>query len=222
MSAIVTFIGYHDSGKTTLVSKVVGHLKDMGYRVAVIKSSNDSGVSFDTPGTDTFKHRQAGADSVLFVAPDQMVLQTGANDLSLITLAHRYCSDADIVIGEGFKHARRVAKIEVIRNIEQDLRNEVHGVVAVATDLDVKCDYIFQLNKTKELAKFIEKRFLLGKGRVPEKASLLIDGKKIPLKMFVQEALAGTVFGFVDSLKMTDEVQEIELRIKLNNNENHQ
>ncbi|MCP3933540.1 MAG: molybdopterin-guanine dinucleotide biosynthesis protein B, partial [Bacteroidetes bacterium] len=83
MSAIVTFIGYHDSGKTTLVSKVVGHLKDMGYRVAVIKSSNDSGVSFDTPGTDTFKHRQAGADSVLFVAPDQMVLQTGANDLSL-------------------------------------------------------------------------------------------------------------------------------------------
>ncbi len=222
MSAIVTFIGYHDSGKTTLVSKVVGHLKDMGYRVAVIKSSNDSGVSFDTPGTDTFKHREAGADSVLFVAPDQMVLQTGANDLSLITLAHRYCSDADIVIGEGFKHARRVAKIEVIRNIEQDLRNEVHGVVAVATDLDVTCDYIFQLNKTKELAKFIEKRFLLGKGRGPEKASLLIDGKKIPLKMFVQEALAGTVFGFVDSLKMTDEVQEIELRIKLSNNENHQ
>ncbi len=219
MSSIVTFIGYHDSGKTTLVSQVVHHLKELGYRVAVIKSSNDTGVEFDTPGTDTHKHRLAGADSVLFVGPDQMVLQTGASDLSLITLAHRYFPDVDIVIGEGFKHARRVAKIEVVRNIEQELRNEVHGVLAVATDLDVSSDYIFRLHESKELAKFIEKRFLLGKGRGPEKASLLIDGKKIPLKMFVQEALAGTVHGFIHSLKMTNDVEEIELRIKMKGDE---
>ncbi len=216
MSSIVTFIGYHDSGKTTLVSRVVGHLKELGYRVAVIKSSNDSGVAFDTPGTDTYKHRQAGADSVLFVGPDQMVLQTGASDLSLITLAHRFFPDVDIVIGEGFKHARRVAKIEVVRNPEQELRNEVQGVVAVATDLDVIGNYIFRLHESKEIALFIEKCFLLGKGRGPEKASLLIDGKKVPLKEFVQEALAGTVHGFVQSLKLTDNVREIELRVKIN------
>ncbi len=215
MSSIVTFIGYHDSGKTTLVSKVVGHLKELGYRVAVIKSSNDSGVAFDTPGTDTHKHRQAGADSVLFVAPDQMVLQTGASDLSLVTLGHRFFPDVDIVIGEGFKHARRVSKIEVVRNHEQELRHEVHGVIAVASDLEVSGDYIFRLHESKELALFIEKRFLLGKGRGPEKASLLIDGKKIPLKSFVQDALAGTVQGFIESLKLTDDTHEIELRIKL-------
>ncbi len=217
MSSIVTFIGYHDSGKTTLVSQVVGHLKEFGYRVAVIKSSNDSGVGFDTPGTDTYKHRQAGADAVLFVGPDQMVLQTGGSDLSLITLAHRYFPDVDIVIGEGFKHARKVAKIEVVRNPEQQLRNEVHGVVAVATDLEVSGDYIFRLHESRELAQFIEKRFLIDKERRPEKASLLIDGRKIPLKMFVQEALAGTVHGFIQSLKMTTDVEEIELRVKMKN-----
>ena len=97
MSAVVTFIGYHDSGKTTLVSQVVGHLKGMGYRVAVIKSSNEKGVLFDREGTDTYTHRLAGADSVLFVGPDQMVLQTGSSDHSIVTLAHRYFPDADIV-----------------------------------------------------------------------------------------------------------------------------
>jgi molybdopterin-guanine dinucleotide biosynthesis protein B len=215
MSSVITFIGYHDSGKTTLVSQVVEHLKDLGYRVAVIKSSNDSGVSFDTPGTDTFKHRQAGADSVLFVGPDQMVLQTCGSDHSLITLAHRYCSDVDIVIGEGFKHARKVSKIEVLRNKEQELRHEVHGVIAVATDLDISGDYVFRLNEAREIALFIEKRFLLDKGRGPEMASLLVNGRKIPLKGFVQECLAGTVAGFIDALKLTDGSKEIELRIKL-------
>ncbi len=215
MSAVVTFIGYHDSGKTTLVSQVVTQLKNMGYRVAVIKSSNDSGVSFDKPGTDTYKHRQAGADSVLFVGPDQMVLQTGPSDHSLVTLAHRYFADADIVIGEGFKHARKVAKIEVVRSPDQELRSEVHGVIAVATDLDIGCDHVFRLNEAKEIALFLEKRYLFGRDRVPERASLLVDGRKIPLKSFVQDCLAGTVVGFVESLKLTDDVTEIDLRIKI-------
>lgn len=215
MSSVVTFIGYHDSGKTTLVSQVVKNLKDLGYKVAVIKSSNDSGVGFDTPGTDTYKHRQAGADSVLFVGPDQMVLQTSASDYSLLALAHRFCADVDIVIGEGFKHARKVSKIEVLRNRDQELRHEVHGVIAVATDLDISGDYVFRLNEAKEIALFIEKRFLLNKGREPETASLLVNGRKIPIKGFVQDCLAGTVAGFIDVLKLTDEAEEIELRIKL-------
>ncbi len=215
MSPIVTFIGYHDSGKTTLVSQVTKHLKTLGYRVAVVKSSSDSSVNFDTPGTDTFKHRQAGADSVLFVGPDQMVLQTAADDQSLITLAHRYCSDADIVIGEGFKHARKVAKIEVLRDKDRELRHEVRGVVAVATDRNVSGDYVFRLNESREIALFIEKRFILNGGKVQETASLLVNGRKIPLKGFVQDCLAGTVSGFVDALKLTDGANEIELRIKI-------
>lgn len=216
MSSIVTFIGWHDSGKTTLVCQVVSHLKDMGYRVAVIKSSSESGIHFDRPGTDTSKHREAGADSVMFVGPDQMVLQTGGSDLSLRTLAHRYFPDVDIVIGEGFKSARKIAKIEVTRNQEQMLRNEVHGVIAVATDIeDIVGDYIFRLNESREIAQFIEKRFLLQSSKRMEQAALLINGHKVPLKDFVQESLAATVHGFVSSLKFVDEIEEIELRIRL-------
>lgn len=216
MPSIVTFIGWHDSGKTTLASQVVSELKHLGYRVAVIKSSNESGVVFDTPGTDTAKHKLAGADSVMFLGPDQMVLQTQNRNLSLITLAHRYFPDVDIVIGEGFKTARQVAKIEVLRSPEQMLRNQVHGVIAVATDLeDVTGDYIFRLHESREIALFLEKRFLLDTSLNNERTALLVNGKKVPLKKFVQEILAGSVEGLVDALKCTDQVEEIEIRIRV-------
>jgi molybdopterin-guanine dinucleotide biosynthesis adapter protein len=215
MAAIITFIGWHDSGKTTLATEVVSHLKAFGYKVAVIKSSNETGIVFDTPGTDTDKHRQAGADSILLVAPDQMVLQTKNSNLSLTTLAHRYFPDVDIVIGEGFKGARRVSKIEVVRDPNQLLRNEVHGVIAVATDLEIAGDYVFGLDQSQEIASFIRKRFLKDGEKAQDKVSLLINGNKIPLKGFVQDALAGTVAGFVKSLKFSDDASEIELRIKL-------
>jgi molybdopterin-guanine dinucleotide biosynthesis protein B len=215
MSSIVTFIGWHDSGKTTLVKQVVTELKTLGYKVAVIKSSNDSGIQFDTPGTDTFMHKEAGADSVMLVAPDQMVLQTKNSGLSLRTLAHRYFPDVDIVIGEGFKTARKIAKIEVFRNRDQKLRDEVHGVIAVATDVEgVAGNYVFRLDEAPEIALFIEKRFLTRKGG-KEIAALLVNGNKIPLKDFIQEALAGIVHGFVKTLKFNNDIKEIELRIRV-------
>ena len=46
MTAIVSFIGWHDSGKTTLATGVVASLKQMGYRVAVIKSSSEKNIEF--------------------------------------------------------------------------------------------------------------------------------------------------------------------------------
>ncbi len=219
MSSIVTFIGWHDSGKTTLTTQVVSELKLLGHRVAVIKSSNDCGIEFDTPGTDTYRHKKAGADSVMLVAPDQVVLQTGNSNISLRTLAHRYFPDVDIVIGEGFKNSRKIPKIEVFRNLEQKLRDEVHGVIAVATDLEgVAGDYVFRLNEAREIALFIEKRFLHRKGG-SEVAALLVNGNKVPIKDFIQESLAGTVHGFVKTLKLHNEIDEIELRIKIDRSE---
>lgn len=215
MAPIITFIGWHDSGKTTLASRVVSCLTGLGYRVAVIKSTSDEGIPFDTPGTDTHKHRQAGAVGVMLVAPDQMVLQTANPRLSLRTLAHRFFADVDLVVGEGFKTARKVPKIEVLRNLEQSLREEVQGIVAVATDLDnVPGDNVFALDAVSEIAHFIEKRYLRDKGR-REMATLLVNGDRVPIKSFVQEALAGSVQGFVSSLKLSDEVREIELRITI-------
>ncbi len=218
MPPIVTFIGWHNSGKTTLASKVVSHLKQLGYQVAVIKSTKETDISFDTPGTDTHTHREAGADSVMLVAPDQMVIMTDNRGDSLTTLAHRHFPEVDIVIGEGFKKARQVSKIEVFRDNDHTrlLRGTVTGVIAVASDEAISGDHIFRLNEAAEIASFIEKRFLQNAAKGAEHTTLLINGDRIPLKDFVQDALAGTVHGFVDSLKLGGKApRTIDIRITL-------
>ena len=151
----------------------------------------------------------------LLLAPDQMVLQTRNSGLSLRVIAHRYFTDVDIVIGEGFKTARQIPKIEVSCNIHQKLRDEVHGVIAVATNIEgFVGNYVFRLDEAKEIASFIVKRYLTRKGR-GETTALLVNGIKVPLKDFIQEALAGTVYGFVKTLKFNDNIKEIELRIAI-------
>ena len=214
MTAIISFIGWHDSGKTTLAASVVAHLKSMGLRVAVVKSSATPDIAFDTPDTDTSTHREAGADEVMLVAPDQMVLQAAPKKLSLTALAHRYLPDADIVIGEGFKQERQIAKIEVIADPEQKLRKDVTGVIAVATDLDISADYVFRRSEAAEIAEFIRKRFVDSTSRRPDMTALLVDGRKVVLKKFIQESLAGVVAGYVGTLKISTDIKEIDLRIK--------
>ncbi len=216
MPPIVTFIGWHDCGKTTLASQVVHHLKNFGYQIAVIKSTKETGIAFDTPGTDTHTHRTSGADSVMLVAPDQMVIMTDSTPDSLTTLAHRHFPEVDIVIGEGFKDARQVAKIEVFRNSEKPLRNLVNGVIAVASDEQISGDHIFRLNEAAEIASFIEKRFLQDATKGADHTTLLINGNRIPMKNFVQDSLAGTIEGFVDSLKLNcPKTETIDIRITL-------
>jgi len=222
MPPIVTFIGWHDSGKTTLASKVVHHLKQLGYQVAVIKSTKETGIVFDTPGTDTYTHRSAGADSVMLVAPDQMVIMTDNRSESLTSLAHRHFPEVDIVIGEGFKKARHISKIEVSRNADTEelLRGKVTGVIAVASDKSITGDHIFRLNEAAEIASFIEKRFL-NAAKGADHTTLLIDGNRVPMKTFVQDTLAGTINGFVDSLKLINkDAKTIDIRITLPENNN--
>ncbi len=215
MPPIITFIGWHNCGKTTLAGQVVQHLKERGYTIAVIKSTKETGLVLDREGTDTFSYRQAGADAVTLIAPDQMVMTTNTPQKRLTTLAHRFFADVDLVVGEGFKEERQVAKIEVSRGDSELLRDRVTGVIAIATDRRISGDYIFRLNESREIADFIEKRFLASNVQVREQAVLLVNGNRIVMKEFVQEALAGTVKGFVESLKVNqEEIREIELRIK--------
>lgn len=160
MIPLITFIGWHNSGKTTLVTQVVAHLHERGYRVAVIKSTKETGIVVDPPGTDTARHRKAGAETVLLVAPDQMSMVTANRQEPLPELARRYCGEMDLVIGEGFKNAVGVPKIEVRREDDQPLlRDQVTGVIAVASDLAIPeapgCAR-FRLDQGRELAEFIE------------------------------------------------------------------
>ncbi|MCW5205598.1 molybdopterin-guanine dinucleotide biosynthesis protein B [Desulfobulbus sp. F5] len=157
---VVTFIGWHSCGKTTLAAHVVRQLKERGYRVAVVKSTKDSGLFADQAGTDTAIHRQAGADAVALVAPDRMLITVENQAKDLATIARCFFVDMDIVIGEGFKEADDIAKIEVFRGNGPRLRGQVSGVIAVASDCGLIEENSFGLHESSRLANFIEEHFL--------------------------------------------------------------
>ncbi len=111
---IVSFVAARsNSGKTTLIEKIVRILKARGMRVAVIKHAS-AGFELDKPGKDSWRFEQAGADSVVLVGPGRMaVLKKLDHDPPAAELLQA-ARDADVVIYEGFKQSA-VNKIEVFR-----------------------------------------------------------------------------------------------------------
>ena len=103
-----------DSGKTTLIEKVVRILKQRGLRVAVIKHAS-KGFELDRPGKDSWRFREAGADAVVLVGPDSIALMKQAERRPTPEDLAALAGDVDVVIREGFKQGG-VNRIEVFRS----------------------------------------------------------------------------------------------------------
>ena len=217
MQPIVTFIGWHNSGKTTVIRRLVRLLRAEGMRVGVMKSTKHSGMRLDRPGSDTFLLREDGADAVALVAPDQTVLfQDTDRGEDLAHLAFRLFQGMDLVIAEGFKNAPGIPKIEVARKevSTELLKDHVPGVIAVVSDFDVPGIRNLSIDDSRALAAFVKEHVTTGDPSMPS-VSLFVNGRRVPLTYFVQNCLAHTLFGFIGSLRSTQGAEEIELKARL-------
>ena len=61
--AVLAVSGAHNSGKTTLLEKLIPLLRARGLKVGVIKHDGHD-FTPDVPGTDSFRLREAGAEGV--------------------------------------------------------------------------------------------------------------------------------------------------------------
>ena len=211
---VITFIGWHNSGKTTVASKVVNILQSRGVRVGVVKSSSEKNVRFDTAGTDTSIYKEAGAAGVIFAAPDQIQIWGKNPGHSLMTYANTYFPDMDIVIGEGFKRADNVPKIEVARDAACFLYTEIDGVIALVAPLfPQEGPPGFQCDQVESLADFIQQKAKIHWEQSMTKTTIKINGEVFPVKGFVEDALAGVLKGFVGSLKFSGELKDLDIHI---------
>lgn len=109
---IVAVCGKKNSGKTTLITRLVPELTERGYKVAVIKHDGHD-FTCDVPGTDSYKFSQTGAYGVAVFSENRMFIQrigTGETEKELITMF----PEADIILLEGFKNYP-YPKIEIVR-----------------------------------------------------------------------------------------------------------
>ncbi len=114
MPPVLSIVGKKNSGKTTLIEKLLVCFGEQGYRVATVKHDTHRFV-IDHEGKDTYRHQVAGAAAVLISSPQKFALikKTGSQ-LPLDELVNSYLGEFDLVITEGFSAADK-PKIEVVR-----------------------------------------------------------------------------------------------------------
>ncbi len=197
---IISVVGKSDSGKTTLLEKLIAELKKRGYRVGTVKHDTH-GFEIDHPGKDSWRHAQAGSDVVVIASPNKLALIKKLETELKLDEVTSYITDVDIILTEGYKRADK-PKIEVHRRaVGGDLLCSPEELLAVVTDepLDVPVPQ-FSFDETEALVDLIEDRFL--KKRDFPLVSVIVDGKGVPIfKDFTRRILAETVRGMVSALQ---------------------
>jgi molybdopterin-guanine dinucleotide biosynthesis adapter protein len=133
---VIGFIGYSNTGKTTLIEKLIPLFRARGLSVSAIKNAHH-GFDMDRPGKDSYRYREAGAGQVLIATGQRWALltETPAQPASLEALLAEL-APCDLVIIEGFKSEGQIPRIEVRRttNEEPPLFPHDPNVVAIAAD----------------------------------------------------------------------------------------
>jgi molybdopterin-guanine dinucleotide biosynthesis adapter protein len=158
---IITIVGKSDSGKTTLLEKLILDLTQKGYKIGSVKHAHDS-FEMDKEGKDSWRHKRAGAASTLVITHDKIAMIKDDKTGYLEKMQY-YLGDNDIILAEGFKK-QQLPKIEIFRT--QSLHKEPlcmddKNLIAFVTDSDYKPDVpLFKLNAISKIADFIELNFL--------------------------------------------------------------
>ena len=140
---ILCFVGRSNSGKTTLIERLIPELVQAGYRVATIKHAGH-GFDLDTEGKDSWRHKRAGASTVMVLSKGSLAMFSDVSDeIKVEELRDQFLDHSiDLIIAEGWK-SEGYPKIVVIRDELGEVPVSQDGLLAVVsnkpTDLPVPC-----------------------------------------------------------------------------------
>jgi len=136
--AVLAVSGVKNSGKTTLIAKLIPRLAEKGFRCGAIKHDGHD-FNPDVEGTDTWRFLEAGAEGVgIFSAAKAMLVRTGGG-VDEAVLA-RHFEHLDLIFLEGFKYSG-YPKIEVLRGAVSTVPAcAPETMIALATDLPLRLE----------------------------------------------------------------------------------
>ena len=201
MLPIICFVGASDSGKTTFLEKLIPELSRRGYRVGTVKH-DAHGFEMDREGKDTWRHREAGAQTIAISSPTHVAtIRKVQSEMDLQELAARFFWQEDILIAEGFKRSH-FPKIEIFRSAVEPapICSPEDNLIAMVTNDAIQSGAdVFRFEEVSRVADFIEERYL--KGRKKPKILVQLDGKQLPMNDFVRDFLIGGLKGMLSSLR---------------------
>ena len=214
MTPILSVVGRSNSGKTTLLEKLIRELTARGRLVGTIKHHVHGALTVDVPGKDSWRHRQAGARAVALASSDMFfVVRDSPAGLTLEAIAHLALFGMDLVLTEGFKSGP-MPKIEINRQAQASplLCGSMDHLVAVVADWNTGAPVPhFGLDDVSPLADFIEREYL--QGPPPPELEVLIGGRRIGLDPETATVLSRVVRSLLGDCRDPSQGPSIEMRI---------
>jgi molybdopterin-guanine dinucleotide biosynthesis protein B len=143
----IHIVGCKNSGKTTLVCELVSELTRRGLRVGTVKHTHHR-HELDTPGKDSWRHRDAGAAAVGILSPGMTALfvptersagrSTESADYALLDAS---MSECDLVLVEGDLQAT-APRVEVWRAVTSDRPYAAADATIRLLISDDKCNHV--------------------------------------------------------------------------------
>lgn len=129
---LIAVSGVKNSGKTTLIEKIIPKLTEQGLKVATVKHDGHD-FEGDVEGTDTYKHKRAGAYGTAIFSKNKFMIIKEQKDTQENELIE-YFKEADIILLEGFKNSD-YPKLEIVRkgNSENSVCKK-ETILALVTD----------------------------------------------------------------------------------------
>ncbi len=123
-SPAIAVVGRHNSGKTTLVVKLIAELAARGLDVGSVKHHTHGDFEIDYPGKDSYRQREAGATETVIASPQKMARVKTLEREAECSEIVRSMPGHDIIVVEGYRKSG-LPTIEVMR-----AANEADSAVA--------------------------------------------------------------------------------------------
>lgn len=160
-------IGAKNSGKTTVIEGLIGYLVGRGYKVATIKHTSHA-HRFDSPGKDSFRHRQAGAGLTIAMSTDEMAIFTQPDLLDKRRLQKLMEAQIDLWLIEGERNAA-FRKVLVTRNLGELSEPLPENIVATIGPVRLNGVPVhFEPNDFDGLGSFVGELMLKKKTEMPK------------------------------------------------------
>jgi molybdopterin-guanine dinucleotide biosynthesis protein B len=159
---VISFVGKSGVGKTTVLEPVIREIKRRGFRLGTIKHDTHD-FEIDKPGKDSWRHAQAGSDSVVISGPHKMALIRRLDEELDLEEIVPLMGDLDLVITEGYKLGNK-PKVEISRRERsRDLLCKAEELIAIMADHTVDMPVPqFSLEDASGLVDLLESLYLGG------------------------------------------------------------
>jgi sulfur carrier protein ThiS adenylyltransferase len=171
---IAAVVGPGESGKTSLIERLVVELKKRGLSVAVIKHCSRA-FNLDRPGKDSWRFWEAGSDGIELVSPEKTaIIQRRTDPAGDDRLASAHFTHMDIVLVEGQHTTPNIPKVELLRKgVAERVTTPLGELAAVVSDFDVDIPRpVFHFNQIREIADFLERAVQVDMGSQEFKSQL--------------------------------------------------